>query len=225
MVLSNEKIKAYFLITRPINLALVLLTLLLFRYFYLIPELTPYKISVLPNWQYTTACISVLFTMASGNVINDIFDYLADLINKPTKVYVERLISKKSAFIYYFILLFIALSLSTLISSKFLFIVSTTNALLFIYSKYLKHIAFIGNLIIASLSAIIPLLAIWLDVQYIFSNINDSNIFYLYRFALVFSLFSFFGTLGREIIKDIEDYGGDKSILSKSLPNIIGIKS
>lgn len=163
--------------------------------------------------------------MAAGNIINDVFDYKADLINKPKKVIVNKSISKANAITYYLILLVISLALSFLVDIKFLIIVLIANLLLLTYSLLLKRITLIGNITISALSASIPLLAIWIDVQHIFKLTNDSDIFYLYRFALVFSLLSFFGTLAREIIKDIEDLNGDKSLNSKSLPIIIGTNS
>ena len=220
----SSNIKSYFLILRPINLGLVLLTLLSLRYFYLIPELNNSGLDILPNGKYILACLSIVITMAAGNVINDILDHKADLVNKPDKVIINKYISKPEATKYYIFLILLSLSLSLPVNTKLFLIILFTNIILLLYSLFLKRIMLLGNLVISSLSALIPILAIWLDVQHIFSLNNDPNIFYLYRFALVFSLLSFFGSLPREIIKDIEDLSGDKLINSKSLPIVIGSK-
>ncbi|MBL4606198.1 MAG: hypothetical protein JKY02_11210 [Flavobacteriaceae bacterium] len=71
---------------------MVLLTMILTKYalvdYFLV---TPY----LSNLDFIILALSVLFITAGGYIINDIYDVEVDKINKPYKMYIEAVISKK----------------------------------------------------------------------------------------------------------------------------------
>jgi len=179
--------------------------------------------------------ISILCITASGYIINDVFDVEADKINKPTKVFIGNTISKKNALQAYFILLILGLVFGVYsayikgnISYSILFI--STIALLYWYSKSLKKIAVIGNLVISFLTALTIFIVFIFEVKNTNSSLNIaeeiSNFFTSISVTIsvfIYIIFSFFMTLIREIIKDIEDMKGDYALKMKTLPIIIGV--
>jgi len=89
----------------------------------------------------------------------------------------------------------------------------------------LKGLPFIGNLCIAVLSAIVPI--IYLSIQKgLYTDCQDSiGHIKSIELTLIFVLLAFFSTLARELVKDIEDVNGDKIHNLKTLPILLGIKT
>jgi len=113
-------------------------------------------------------------------------------------------------------------------------------ALLWFYSVNFKKQVLIGNLIIASLTALVPFTAGYYEVAVMFDNVTNfskaaSNsdlenlssllfsIKYLLYWVIGYSVFAFLITVSREIIKDCEDIEGDKAFNCKTLPIERGI--
>jgi 4-hydroxybenzoate polyprenyltransferase len=82
---------------------------------------------------------------------------------------------------------------------------------LWLYSNNLKRQPFIGNFVVAVLTGISILI---INILY------DSNI----HLVSIYSLFAFFMTLVREMIKDMEDLKGDNSFGCRTLPIIWGFR-
>jgi len=212
------------------NLLMVLLTMILTKY-----AIINLFTSTISDIQFILLAISILCITASGYIINDVFDVEADKINKPTKVFIGNTISKKNALQAYFILLILGLVFGVYsayikgnISYSILFI--STIALLYWYSKSLKKIAVIGNLVISFLTALTIFIVFIFEVKNTNSSLNIaeeiSNFFTSISVTIsvfIYIIFSFFMTLIREIIKDIEDMKGDYALKMKTLPIIIGV--
>ena len=87
----------------------------------------------------------------------------------------------------------------------------TTAVLLWFYSNQLKRMVLIGNLVVAILTALsIYIIAFYFDPRN--------------TLIIAYSLFAFFFTLIREIIKDMEDLKGDENFGCKTLPIVYGIR-
>ena len=171
---------------------------------------------------------SILLITMGGYLINDIYDIESDKINKPGKVYISRIISIKSGLFLYFLTSITGLILGFYLSinknlnhlSGF-FIV--TVILLFIYTKILKKLPLIGNIIVALLVSL-PIFLVYefdhsmISIKDIFDNLFLSIIIFFYL------LFAFLTTLIREIIKDLQDIKGDNKFKLKTLPIMIGNK-
>jgi len=134
--------------------------------------------------------------MASGNIINDVFDIEIDRINRPSRPLPSGLIKIKFAVIFYFILVLISLALSLLISQSAFTIVLISHLILFLYSKYLKKVSMIGNITVAFLTGLV----------FIFGGVAVGNP----SAAIIPASFAFLINLMREIIKDMEDVEGDR---------------
>lgn len=165
--------------------------------------------------------ISVSSITIAGNIINDYYDIEIDKINKPNKLIVSKYISKEKALLLYFYFTFFgiisSIYLSTIIGHfQVLYIVLFTSVLLFLYSKYLKKYAVIGNLVVSFL--------VGLSVFIIPLSILKDQSFVIYIGILFYSFFAFFINFIRELVKDIEDLNGDYANRLKTLPILIGKK-
>lgn len=191
------------------------------------------KVDYLSYWVQTSPRESYLFwplgwaltfglicLTAAGNIINDLFDVRADRINKPNKVFINRLIGDDEALYLYFVLNTIAFCCAVYcvqgrwpMLGAFPFMV----ALLYFYSFFMKRIPLLGNVVIAGFCAGVPLTYAWvmkIATDYPLSELTN---------ALAF--FAFLSTLIREIIKDCEDFKGDKLTGCNTLPIALGFKN
>jgi 4-hydroxybenzoate polyprenyltransferase len=220
---------AFLKLIRYKNLLMVLLTMVLTKYAII------NSFTTLFDFQFTLLIVSILCITASGYIINDIFDVKADVINKPAKVFIGKSISKKNAQFVYLILIILGFLFGVYASylkgdfSYSIFFIGTI-ILLFWYSKTLKKIAFIGNIVVSFLTTLTLLIVFVFELESVNSaaTIFEAivNFFRLIPTAialLCYIIFAFSITLIREIIKDIEDVKGDYSLKMKTLPILIGI--
>lgn len=141
------------------------------------------------------AGLSASLVTAAANIINDYFDFEIDKINKPNRPLPSGRLNKNSAISIYVILTVISLPLSFQISTNALLIVIITTLLLFFYSKIFKSIPLVGNTVVAVCAAL----------AFVFGGLAVEN----WQAAIVPTVFAFFITLIRELLKDIEDLDGD----------------
>jgi len=196
-------------IFRPVNL------LLLFAVqFTLWHRLCLHHHATAEIFNFILLTISVICCAAAGYVINDIFDIETDRINKTDRVFIDRKISKKNAFMLYNLLNCWALGSAVALQDiKIILITSAAILLLFFYSKNLKNTILTGNLTVALLS-ILPIIEIYLY----FDAGNSKSEFAAY------AIFAFLTTVLREIVKDREDQDGDLKSGVKTLANSISNK-
>jgi len=179
--------------------------------------------------------LSTVLIAAAGNIINDYFDLKADRINKPEKLIIDTHIKRRWAILLNWsfngIGLSIAICLSYVLSNWYLAILSFISInLLFFYSLYFKRKFLVGNLIVAFLTALVPLqivifsysfnyghcAGVWTPFQYLTN----------YRFEIFFYCgFAFMLNFIREIIKDIADVKGDLLLFSSSIPIKLGFRN
>ncbi|WP_157662408.1 geranylgeranylglycerol-phosphate geranylgeranyltransferase [Polaribacter sp. SA4-10] len=210
---------------------MVFLTMVLTKYA-LIHSITTN--SYLSNFEFLILVLSVISITAGGYIVNDIFDIETDKINKPANVFIDATLSKKNAWICYFLLTFLGIILGIYSSFlnenlffSFIFIGSILG--LFFYSKYFKKQLLFGNLLVSVFVglSIFILILFEFDTQTNSSTANVKNAFKLlfpFLFVSGYSFFAFLTTLVREIIKDIEDIKGDLKIKARTLPIVIGRK-
>ena len=149
------------------NLLMVLLTLLLTKYVLIHHFLEQ---PFLSDFLFSLFALSILCITASGYIINDIFDVKSDLINKPDKVIIGQKISIKNSYILYLILNLISLFTSfyvSIVKVELLIFLTfpITIITLYLYSKYLKKIAFVGNFVVAIICSSIIYLLYYFDFQ------------------------------------------------------------
>jgi len=202
-----------FRIIRPLNIFILFVTQISFFINVNLPLTNSsnhkYSISSFLLLLFSSCLIS-----AAGYIVNDILDFKIDLINKPNKTKVGRKLSFSSAWILYYLLNIIAITLGFFIADTIIFILLLASIiLLYFYSVSFKKIALLGNICIAVLTALSVLLVMLLDL-----DIMDKSSEKLY---FTFILFAFLSTLIREIVKDIEDLEGDKKYNLKTIAVIL----
>lgn len=221
---------AFLKLIRYQNLLMVLLMLVLTKYAIITSFTTLFSL------QFTLLIISILCITASGYIFNDIYDLKTDLINKPNKVYIGKSITHKAAWHAYYAFTIAGLIIggaATYLKGNtyyiFFFVVSVL--LLYGYSKWLKRIAFVGNFVVAFLTAL-PLFMVAVFEKENTATANNILEALIHFFDLIpmttalfcYYIFAFSMTLIREIIKDIEDIKGDYALKMKTLPILIGIQ-
>ena len=163
------------------------------------------------NYNLLLALFVAFLVSGAGMTINDYFDYEIDKINKPKRPLPSKQISKNAALIYS-LLLFLSGNIIALFIGQTIFFLTLFNTiLLFIYSWKLKRLAFIGNLAVSWLTASAFLYGSLLK------GVLVPNIIILFLMAFTVSV-------GREIVKTIEDMDGDKKVGAKTLPIVFGEK-
>lgn len=147
--------------------------------------------------------------IASGYIINNFYDAEKDLINKPTKSMLDRLVSQRFKLTTYFILNFLSVLVASYISFRAVLFFSAYIFGIWFYSHKLKRIPFVGNLVSATLS-IAPFF-----VLFVYYRNFRTGIF-------VHALFLFMLILIREMVKDLENMAGDLAQNYRTVPLIYG---
>ncbi|CAN5475053.1 geranylgeranylglycerol-phosphate geranylgeranyltransferase [soil metagenome] len=178
--------------------------------------------------------LSTVMIAAAGYVINDYFDVRIDKVNKPERMVIGKGVKRRVAIgahtLINFIGIIIAIYVAYSIGSWRLALVHFLCAGgLWLYSTTFKRQFLIGNLVIATFTALVPLISAVYNMIPIYrayipveENLSFSPV-WIYTLAL--SFFAFITTLLREIVKDIEDLDGDKEFGCKTMPIVLGIKA
>ena len=223
----------YFIqLIRPINLAIIVITMYGVRFY--IRAVNYFQKIDDNQLDFFLLVFSTVLIAAAGNIINDYFDVKADRINKPEKLIITKHISRRWAILTHWTFNGIAFSIAIFLSVKyqslwFVFIhLLSINALWF-YSMLFKRKILIGNLLIALLTALIPILVVtFFKVGNTYnlghSEFNSDSWVAIIDYSVIYllSIFAFIQNFAREIVKDIQDVKGDKLIYVKSLPMQIG---
>ena len=186
----------------------------------------------LPGYMLLLIILATVFIAAGGYVINDYFDVKIDRINRPDEVIVTRSVSKPAAMRLSLCLsgigivcgIITAILLRSL-TLGILFII--IPGLLWFYSSSYKRLFMVGNLIIALLAGMTPMLVAMANVailQLRYGTILSYTTLEhdLYAWLGGFALFAFLLTWIREIIKDMQDQMGDRELECHSLPVVWG---
>ncbi len=219
------------------NLIIIALTQYLMRYAIIIPILKYRGFEA--QFSHVSFALLVLTTMllaAAGYVINDYFDTQTDILNRPKKVIVGNTVKRQLALGIHIVLNIVALVMAFYISWeigiwKLSYIYLLITGLLWAYSATFKRRLLIGNIIVAFLAGMVPLLTVLYEipplnrVYYETLLVLHQDFSILFYWIIGFSVFAFLSNLIREIIKDTEDFEGDKAYGRRSLPIVYGIET
>lgn len=176
--------------------------------------------------------IGTMLIAAGGYVINDYFDIKIDRINRPDQLIVGQYISKEAAMRLSLVLsgigIVCGLVCAWLLQCATLGILfAVIPGLLWFYSSSYKRSFMIGNLTVALMAALTPMIVAIANVaqlQLLYSTIlpYTSLEHDIYVWVGGFSLFAFLLTWIREIVKDLQDQMGDRELECHSLPVVWG---
>lgn len=239
--------KEFLRLIRWQNLLMVIITMVLIRYAVLEPLISKIGVILIKgsgeeipmslqfSWHYFVLLVAAtVFITAGGYIINDYFDIKTDLINKG-KIIVGTKIPRRQAMMWHSIFNITGVAAGFYISYKAGYIWLGTlflivSGLLYFYSASYKRQFLIGNIIVALLTAMVPLLVVFYEwpALYKYYTINAiilPRINFIIYWVGGFALFAFLTNLSREIIKDIEDFEGDLAYGRNTVPVVIGVLS
>lgn len=197
------KIFSLFSVVRGYNIFVIVLAQYLASIFIFAPEKR--ALDVILDWRLFLIILSSALAIASGYIINNFYDAEKDLINRPTKSMLDRLVSQTTKLRVYFLLNFLSVCIVLPVSLHGALFFSIYIFLLWFYSHKLKKYPIIGNLL-ASLLAILPFFAILMYFQSFHASIFI-HAFFLYLIMLI-----------REIMKDLENIRGDFANNYQTIP-------
>jgi 4-hydroxybenzoate polyprenyltransferase len=201
------KIVSMFSVIRGYNIPIIALAQYLSAIFILAPNKR--ALDVVLDFNLFIIVIASSLTIASGYIINNFYDSKKDLINRPNKSMLDRLVRQKTKLQVYFAVNFIVFLLAFFVSIRAVFFYSTYIFLIWFYSHKLKKIVVIGNLT-ASFLAVLPFFAILLYYKNLYPQI------------FAHATFLFLLLLIREMIKDLENIKGDVANNYQTIPVLFG---
>lgn len=209
------KIVSLFSVVRGYNIPIIVLAQYLSAIFILAPDKRALDIILDPNLFLIVFASAI--TIASGYIINNFYDSQKDLINRPNKSMLDRLVSQKTKLSVYFCLNFLSVLTALIVSWRAFLFFSVYIFLIWFYSHKIKKYAIIGNLT-SALLAVVPFFAILLYFynKTLFEEIEN----HISHFAVIsaHAMFLFLLLLIREMIKDLENLKGDLANDYQTIP-------
>ncbi len=187
------------------------------------------KLPNLNHGKFFLLILSSVLIAAAGYIINDYFDLNIDRINKPNRLIVQKIISRRWTILWHFFLSMFGVAIGFYLDlTTRVTLLGLPNlicaCLLFIYSISLKKRLLSGNILISLLTAWTVLVVTWCEARF-FLNPADVNIHKIIRITFLYTGFAFVISLIREAIKDIEDIEGDRKFGCKTMPIVWGINA
>jgi 4-hydroxybenzoate polyprenyltransferase len=201
------KIISLFSVVRGYNIPIIVLAQYLSAVFILAPEKR--ALTVLLDFNLFIIVLASSLTIASGYIINSFYDSKKDLINRPNKSMLDRLVRQKTKLNVYFTLNFLAVFLAYFVSWRAVLFFSFYIFLIWFYSHKVKKYPIIGNLM-AAFMAVLPFFGILLYYKN-FYEVIFAHATFLYLLILI-----------REMIKDLENIRGDLANDYMTIPIIYG---
>lgn len=220
-------IAAFFRLVRLPNLFFMALTQVLFQFCIYLP-LYRGAVPADDGWRFTLLVFASLFIAAGGYVINDYFDINIDEVNRPKRMVVDKVIHRRWAIAWHFMLSGAGIILTALalpLMHKWYLVVANIACivLLWFYSTNFKKSLLTGNIVISLLTA-------WTILIIFFSKVEPQDAFggehhRFFRLAVLYAGFAFIISLVREAIKDMEDMPGDVRYGCRTMPIVWGVNA
>jgi 4-hydroxybenzoate polyprenyltransferase len=225
---------AFFRLIRSMNLLFIAMTQYLFQYCIVWPMFQQAGAPpVLSHSLFALLVAASVCIAAAGYIINDYFDLNIDLVNKPDKLVVDKVIKRRWAIVWHLWLSFAGIVLSVVVAWKtaawwVIFANTGCVAALWFYSTTFKKKLLSGNIIISLLTAWVILIigfithANVVSTTDLYTGIDASKIM---RFTFLYAGFAFIISLIREVVKDMEDMPGDARYGCRTMPIVWGINA
>lgn len=220
---------AFLKLIRWPNLVFIVLTQILFFYCvlpFVYKGMNEAGLSATIFYLLVTASVCIA---AAGYIINDYFDLNIDLVNKPSKLIIEKHINRRWAILWHMFISFTGFVISCYVGYRLKNIyIPFFNLLaiagLWYYSTTFKKKLLIGNVIISLLTAWVVLVLTVVEYKIVrSSDAEDFIIPRLLKVSFLYAGFAFIISIIREVIKDMEDIEGDMKYGCKTMPIVWGI--
>lgn len=215
------KIISLFSVVRGYNIWLIAVAQYLSAIFVLAPERR--ALSILLDPYMFVIVLATILSIASGYIINNFYDKEKDLINRPKKTKIDRLVSEATRLKIYFGINFVVFFLAFLISWRAVVFFSAYIFLIWFYSHKLKKFPIIGN-VTASLLAVLPFFAVlfYYQKEELFNILHHQHKYFI---IFAHASFLFLLILIREMVKDLENIQGDFLNNYRTVPVVYGEKA
>ncbi len=236
-----KNVYGFIRLLRPLNLLMIALAGLAFRYLIIHPMIRTQPIPMkdeVSRLDYFLFISMFVLLAAAGNIINDYFDLRVDRINKPQRIVIDKYVKRRIAMVAHIIINSLAILIGLYISWRFqsiplLVIPFFIAGSLWYYSLDFKKQFLTGNFAVALLAGLYPLCIALMEIPPLTGNYleamdrfyvdnqiegKSSDFFVLiWIWMLFYAGFAFILNLVREIQKDMEDREGDKAAGYKTL--------
>ena len=192
-MLPFEKFIGLFSVVRGYNIMMICIAQYLTAIFILSRQ--PLR-QVLLDPRLFAIVLAGALAVAGGYIINAFYDQEKDLINKPTRTLMERMVGQHTKLSLYFILNFLSVIVASYVSFRAVVFFSIYIFMMWFYSHKLKKIVLVGN-IVAGILAIIPFFAIFVYYH------NFQKIIFVHAAFLYYLL------LAKDFVKDLQNIKGD----------------
>lgn len=157
-----------------------------------------------------TAALATVLATGGGNAINDYFDREIDAVNRPGRPIPRGSVSARGALAFALALFALAVVAAATLPRAALAIAVANAAALAAYTKLFKGLPGVGNLVVALLTG----------STFLFGGAAVGRL--LAPGLLVMAGLAAAATLGRELVKDVEDVAGDREEGLRTLPIVVG---
>ncbi len=233
-----NSISGFIRLLRPVNLAIIIFTMYAMRWGVLFALTDRYNIKgqfEFAEFHFFLMVLVVVLLTSAGNMINDYFDLKVDRVNKPERVIVGRLVKRRVVMLSHHAFNILAVAITGYVAwlydrSAVIFIPIVLAAVLWFYSLLFKRRVWVGNFVVASLVAFVPIWSALFEIPLLEQALirvganGKAFAFESWRWMIGYAGFAFWTTLIREVQKDIEDQKGDEQAGFKTLPIVWGRK-
>ena len=203
------KVFSLFSVVRGYNILVVVIAQYLASIYIFAPDL--HVKDVLFDVNLLMLVLASSAVIASGYIINNFYDSEKDLINRPNKTMLDRLVSQNTKLSIYFILNFLAIICASYVSFGAVLFFALYIFAIWMYSHRLKKLPITGNLVSAILT-VTPFFAIFIYYK------NFETVIFAH------ALFLFLLVSMRELTKDLENIKGDLALNYRTVPVVYGEK-
>ena len=203
------KFFSLFSVVRGYNILVIIMAQYLTAIYILAPFL-PVK-QVLLDINLLMLVLASASAIAAGYIINNFYDSEKDLINRPHKTMLDRLVSQNVKLSTYFVLNFLSVIFASYVSFRAVLFFSIYIFGIWFYSHKLKKYLFVGN-VTAAILAVIPFFAVFIYYR------NFDQVIFVHA-TFLFLLISM-----REVIKDLVNLKGDLAQAYRTIPVVYGDK-
>ncbi|AKU07495.1 geranylgeranylglycerol-phosphate geranylgeranyltransferase [Haloferax gibbonsii] len=157
------------------------------------------------------AMLATVFATGAGNAINDYFDRDIDRINRPDRPIPRGAVTATEAK-WFSVALFGGAVVSAFVLPVVAIAIAVVNLVaLLAYTEFFKGLPGVGNVVVAALTG----------STFLFGGAAIGEPLG----AVVLCVLAALATLTREIVKDVEDIGGDREEGLRTLPIVVGEKA
>lgn len=192
-MLPFEKFIGLFSVVRGYNIMMICIAQYLTAIFILSHQ--PLR-QVLLDPRLFAIVLAGALAVAGGYIINAFYDQEKDLINKPTRTLIERMVGQHTKLSLYFILNFLSVIVASYVSFRAVLFFSIYIFMMWFYSHRIKKIVLVGN-IVSGILSIIPFFAIFVYYH------NFQKIIFVHAAFLYYLL------LAKDFVKDLQNIKGD----------------